>query len=362
MFETVEDLVIPAGKLGDEKDEFDNYLYSVNAVQGLSILDEMIGSSNGTKNQSFKLKYSPAIHDSVNVMVNEGSGFESWTRVQNFIDSGPSSKHYTLYINDRDEAVITFGDGIFGKIPNKYTHGIYANYRIGGGVSGNVGANKVVLMDSPISYIKETFNPGLPIEYGTDKESVESLKLNAPNAHRTIWGALTYQDFADVAILNFPEIKYAQSVVNSEDKFSIDLYILLNSTLNMTEEFKKEVSDLFSLESGGRELAGMNAVNVKDPVYEEISFIADLVVFDGYSKDTVESQVQEYLEDYFKVGNYPFNQELSLTSLSSEIMKGNVSSGIKSFKFTSPSNDILIPESGKIYKMKSIVFNTTGGV
>ena len=44
IFETEEDLVIPAGKLGNETDANGNYLYTVSAVQGTRVEGELVGS------------------------------------------------------------------------------------------------------------------------------------------------------------------------------------------------------------------------------------------------------------------------------------------------------------------------------
>ena len=359
-FETEKDLVIPAGKLGDEKGSDGKYLYSVTAVQGVSVTDELLGSSNGTKGQKFTLKYNPVIFDSVKIYINEGFGFEPWTRVDSFVDSSPISRHFKVSMNDRDEATITFGDGVFGKIPRIYTNGIFTDYRIGGGINGNVGANKVTVLDSNIAQVKETFNPESPFIMGIDKESIESMKVNAPTSHRVIWGALTEQDFAEVAKINFPEIKFAQSIQNAEDIFSIDLYLLMQDGKPVKEEVKAEIEGLFDKEKGGRELAGLNVVTVKDATYKDLSFIASMIIKDSYSKSTIEKNIEDFLKYYFATGNYDFGVELSLTELANQIM--NSERGIKSFKFTSPEGDIIVPKNGEILRFNSCVFDSSGGV
>lgn len=118
-FETVEELTIPVGKLGSETHVEDGktvYDYSVKIIQGQSISNELVGSSNGSiKNQTFKLGYTPVILDSIVLLVNEGDGFTKWNRVDTFVDSSPLSRDYMVSINDNDEAVITFGDGVFAR-------------------------------------------------------------------------------------------------------------------------------------------------------------------------------------------------------------------------------------------------------
>ena len=361
-FETLEDLIIPSGKLGDEQEDGE-YLYTVDAIQGISIFNELLGSSTGAANQFFKLKYTPVLQDSVEVLVNSGIGFEKWTRVPSFIDSLPTSKHFTVNINDNDEATITFGNGNFGMIPPIYENGIFCNYRTGGGSQGNVGANKITVIESPLGLVDSTFNPYPPYERGEDKETVDSIKVNAPNAHRVVWGALTIEDFKDIVLLNIPEVKLADSVTKSGDKYSVVIYALPVSGELLTEDVKLKILNLFDKEGEGRNLAGMNTVEVKDAILTGIDFTGDLIVKDTFKVSDVENQIREYLVNYFKLGNYNFNADLSLTELSSNIMNpSNGIEGIKSFKFTLPSDSIMKPETGVIYKFNGITFNSTGGV
>lgn len=358
-FETEEDLTIPRGKLGDEQSESE-YLYSVTAVQGLSVYSELVGSSTGVADQSFTLKYSPVLTDSVKVYVNEGSGFEPWTRVSNFIDSKPDSKHFMVTLNEVDEASIVFGNGNFGKIPKVFQNGIFADYRTGGGEVGNVGAQKIIVVDSPIALVSSTFNPYLPFERGEDKESVSSIKVNAPYAHRTLWGAMTVQDFADLTKLQFRETVFSSAKSTGSN---ITIYVLLKDGALLDESLKKEILALYDENLGGRKLVGIGTVSVEGPTYEDLTFEATLVVNDGYSRKSVEDGIREYLTDYFSVGNYDFGKDLSLTDLSASIMNpSNGIQGIKSFKFTSPSQDILTPEVNEIYRFSSISFSSSGGV
>lgn len=363
LFETTEDLVIPAGKLGNEQTVPGTYDYTVDIVQGTSISGELLGSSNGTANQSFMLNYTPVIVDSINVIINEGSGFESWTKVDNFVDSDSTSKHYTVSINDNDEATITFGDGVFGKIPSPYTNGIYCDYRIGGGEQGNVGANKVIVLETNLALVSSTFNPDLPYENGQDKESLEEIKINAPIANRTLWGALTLEDFAGVVELNFPDVQYATSKRDPENADNIYIYVYLRDEQVLTQDIKDEILSIFDENDGGRKIVGADQIFIEYATFVPLTLTANLVVKDRYNQDTVENNITTYLENYFKKGNYPFDTELSLTELAANVMNPeNAIDGIKSFKFTSPETDVLTPEVGQIYTLNSISYTTTGGI
>lgn len=362
-FETEEDLIIPAGKLGNEKDSDGNYLYTVSIVQGSSVVGELLGTSNESANQKFILNYSPVVVDSVTVIINEGSGFEKWKRVDNFVDSLPDSRHYTVEISDNDEAVITFGDGVFGKIPTKYDNGMFCNYRVGGGEKGNVGANKITVLDSNIALVAETFNPDTAYENGHDKESLDEIKINAPLVNRTIWGALTADDFAGIVKVHFPDIVLSASKVDETNPDNIHIYVYLKDDKELTDEYISEVLELFDENKGGRKIVGADVISIEYANFTPIDLSCSLTVKADYKKSDVEDKIKQYLTYYFKKGNYSFNQELSLTELSANIMNPyNMIEGIKSFKFTSPSDDILTPASGEIFTLGTVTFTTTGGI
>lgn len=317
-FETVKDLVIPAGKLGNEKDDDGKYLYAVEALQGVSITNELLGSSTGLANQQFTLKYTPVILDSIHVYVDEGNGFIEWNRVDNFIDSSPTSKHYRVIISDNNEGTIIFGDGNFGKIPEIYTNGLYCSYRTGGGVAGNVGANKVTAVDSPLALVAETFNPDMPIEYGVDKESLASIKVNAPNSFRAKWGALTYDDFGDIVEINIPEVKES---VSTGEGFDVDIYVILKNPGSLTPELNGKILSLFAEDGEGRKIVSAGDITVNEQQGIELKLSGAIKVTSGYDKVTVINAVKNYVTAYFAPGNYSFNTPLILDSVSSSAMQ-----------------------------------------
>ena len=363
IFETEEDLTIPIGKLGNEKDSHGKYLYQVSAVQGVSVEGELVGSSNGTANQKFQLNYSPVIADSVEVIVNEGSGFAPWTRVDNFVDSDATSRDYTLSLNDNDIVTIQFGDGVFGKIPTSYTNGIFANYRVGGGSSGNVGANTVVVMDTNLALVDSTFNPEGVYERGVDKETVDELKVNAPRYSDTKWGALTLKDFADVVLLNFPDVVLANSERDSEDIDSIHIYLLTKDGATISDSLMSEITAFFDENEGGRKIVGANKIFIEPASLVPKDFTISLVVKDRYSRASVKGLIEELMQDYFALGNYDFGQYLSTTELAAYIMNpDNGINGIKSLYFVNPDTTVITPEASQIFTLGELTIDAAGGV
>ena len=360
-FETVEDLVIPAGALGDEKDADGNYLYTVKVVQGITISGELLGSSSGAPDQTFILSYTPVILDSVSVVVDEGAGFKKWNRVDKFVDSTSISRDYHAYINENDEAIITFGDGVFGKIPLEHNNGIFCTYRIGGGTKGNVGANKINLLDSNVALVARTFNPDTAEVEGQDKETLAEIKRNAPNAHRTKWGALTTKDFSDVIEMNFPEVDKVVSYVNNADARNIDIYVLLEKDAPLTDEVKNQIYSLFDENEGGRKIVGAGDINIHPAIKVPQNLNITLSVKDRYDFDSVKSNVEAFVRDYFAVGNRDFDTEFIPASLCADIMNPeNAINGVRYVTITSPSSNVIAAGRGEIHTLSSITFVNGG--
>jgi hypothetical protein len=355
-FEVIQDFTIPAGSLGDEKIG-EVYQHLADVVHGITVSGEVVGTSNGTEDQVFTLKYTPAIVGSISIFVNEGAGFEPWTRVDNFIDSTATDHHYKVRINDNDEAQVIFGNGISGKIPTPYTQGIMSEYRIGGGSLGNVGANKITILDSSVAYVEGTFNPDLSYEKGFDKETIGEMKINAPNSFRTKWVCLEDKDFADKVKELFPQVVFASAKKDAVNIDDINVYVLLKDNAVLTTELRNQIEAMYE----ERKLTGVGNVNLlHPPVFVPTNFVASLVVQDRFKQSIVEAGVTAFITDYFAVGNYDFNKELSLTDLES-LVKGSTA-GVKSFRFTTPSAMVITPAYNEILTLGTLTFNTSGGI
>jgi predicted phage baseplate assembly protein len=103
---------------------------------------------------------------------------------------------------------LRFGDGIYGRQPSAGVP-LQASYRIGNGSAGNVGADAITHVVTDVSGITAVRNP-LPAQGGTDPESLEEVRLYAPQAFRTQERAVTEADYAAVAGRH-PEVQKAMA-------------------------------------------------------------------------------------------------------------------------------------------------------
>ncbi len=184
----------------------DVLLNTIGATNAVTINDELLGASNGTPNQKFKLANTPVLLDRFDLQVDEGAGFKSWVMVHDFAASKRDDLHFTLAPSTGE---IAFGDGEHGRIPGRLTEPNHeendlpnvkaANYRWGGGAGGNAGPNKVTSLESSVPYVESVTNYRAAVG-GQDEETIDSAKLRAPETIRTRSRAVTSGDFEFLAM------------------------------------------------------------------------------------------------------------------------------------------------------------------
>ena len=335
-FETMEDFVIPKGALGDEKDESGNYLHTVRIQQGTSVLQDVIGTSTGAPLQSFKLNYTHVLVDSLELYVNEGRGQELWKRVDSFVEYDDTSRVYTTSVDEFDVCTIEFGNGLRGKIPSAYPNGIIANYRIGGGESSNVGAGIITELDSDILYVDSTFNLD-PIVLGHDKESLESIKENAPASFRTRDRIVILDDYTDLLRINFYDFLQLRTVRDEEDKKLAHIYYMMRPEYEMTPKLMEEIA-LFIAE---RSMVG-TTYDLNNYVEQPVDLECVMYIDQKYNKDEILANVEMYLESVtFEYGALKFGDTIVKSDLENEIKE--TFDGVLSFRINSPTDDIIIP-------------------
>ena len=183
----------------------DVLLNTIGATNSVTVTDELLGASNGTPTQKFKLANTPVLLDRFDLQVDEGEGFKSWQMVRDFAASKRTDLHFTLAPATGE---VTFGDGDHGKIPGRLTESTdpehdlpnikAANYRWGGGAGGNAGAGKVTSLESSVPFVESVTNLR-PAIGGQDQETVEQAKLRAPESIRSRSRAVTGEDFEFLA-------------------------------------------------------------------------------------------------------------------------------------------------------------------
>lgn len=355
-FTTEEDLVLPVGARGNEKDGNDEYIYQVSAKNGIPIENEILGTSSGSKNQTFLLAYSPVVKDSITIDVLESDlQWARWTEVKDFSDSNLFSRHYVVNILDNGVAQIRFGDGNTGKIPPVYVNGIRASYLSGGGTQGNITANVLTQMHTSNSLVAETFNPKPVFEEGEDLESLDSIKMNAPSYNRVKWGAFTLKDFEDIMPVLFEDVLFTKATKNASNIDDIDLYVMLKNNVALTEE---RIAYMISV-LDDRKIVGVNEIHIMPMIIHSIDLVCTLIVDESFVKDAVAREVRVKITDYFSVGKFSIGEDVSITDLESSVYEGVA--GVLSFRVTNPSDLIISVSDGEVVELNSVTINASGG-
>ena len=335
-FETMEDLVIPSGALGDEKDENGNYIYTVRIQQGSSVYQDIIGTSSGAPLQSFKLNYTNVLVDTLELYVNEGDGQKLWKRVDSFLESDETSRVYTISVDEFDICTIEFGNGLKGRIPSPYSNGISANYRVGGGEAGNVGINIITELDTGVAHVASTFNLESIVK-GHEKESLESIKENAPAQYRTRDRIITLDDYSDTLRINFYDFLRLKTVRDTVDKKLVHIYYMMRNGYELTADLTSKVTKFIS----ERSMIG-TTYDLNPHVPQPVNMNCVMYVDKDYDKDQLLNFVNSYLDGVtFFYGNLQFGDTIVKSDLENDIK--STFEGILSFRINTPTDDIITP-------------------
>jgi hypothetical protein len=262
-------------------------------TQGKNISEEIIGTSDGTPNQTFALLNTGVITGSdISVLV----GSVTYTQVPFIVDYDGSSPVFSTYTDGAGITYIVFGDDVSGKTPpNNST--IKASYRYSDtpGTAGNIAAESLTGIN--FSNV-EIINP-LGFSGGTDPESTDSVRVNAPLALRTINRAVSLKDYNSLAVqIDGVEKANAMSTAFT----SVVLFIAAAGGRTSTAAFKQAIKDYFV-----DKIPPNTTLTVNDftAVYPYVTVTVN--VLPQYNANTVGGNVAAALYNLFELDNVTFN-------------------------------------------------------
>jgi hypothetical protein len=198
---------------------FNNNLVIVNNVQ-LKEGDPLTYrlTVNSDKDQRFIIPNLGVDHTTINVVVQESSENTRRSQYQlatDIFDINPTSNVYFIQETSDLRTELVFGDGNLGYKP-KLGNIIIVDYIVNSGILGNgaeVFSNS--LPPNNIESITVTLNSSST--GGSDEETLDSIKFNAPRHYETQNRAVTFEDYKRIIKRDYP---YADSVIvfGGEDK------------------------------------------------------------------------------------------------------------------------------------------------
>jgi hypothetical protein len=174
------------------------------ATQGMSV-SEILGSGKAsTPNQKFSLKQVPLTFIQSPTPTGRLSTLEvtanavAWSEVPSLYHQASSARVFATLNQPGGNTDTLFGDGVEGATLPTGQNNIHANYRIGSGLSGNVGAGSITtLMDRPLG-VSGVNNPQAATG-GQDPQSVDDIRANAPLSVLTLGRAVSITDYQNYA-------------------------------------------------------------------------------------------------------------------------------------------------------------------
>jgi predicted phage baseplate assembly protein len=323
-FETIESAIIPR-----EQSSVD-----VGARQGVRKSEEFI--STGDRVQRFALSSARMAQGSVSVRV----GGNAWEEARFFIDSGPDSRHFQVETDGLDVPSIIFGDGIHGAVPPAGEI-ITAEYLETLGSHGNIGRELVTEIVSPVyssgTRIDLTVTNPTASTGGSDCETLEHAKLQAPAELRSLWKAVTKADYQALAE-GFPGVAKAQ-VLDANDCANIRYY-----QVNMavapdggglpSPVLKSELAEFIE----SHKVITIE-VNIFDPSYRPVPIDAEVYVYPTEQPEDVRTRMESALREFFSFEKTTFGQTVHFSDVVA-LLDGV--RGVSYVKLYSPASDVEI--------------------
>jgi predicted phage baseplate assembly protein len=260
---------------------------TVRAVHGEGVRDEVLGVSDGTPGQRFRVAERPVADtgEDVVVVTGEGDGDE-WARVEHFAESGKEDRHFTL---DAVTGEVEFGPAVrdaaggvtqYGAVPPRGAYVRVREYRTGGGQRGNVARDTIRSMRSTLPYVQSVSNRA-PAAGGADGEDVQNAKLRGPMLLRTRQRAVTAEDFEHLAAAASRGVARVRCVPTDPDEPSVVRVLLVPDVgddprlafdaLRPDDELLETVTSYLD----SRRLLGTRLV-VEPPFYQGVTVVARL--------------------------------------------------------------------------------------
>jgi len=198
---------------------------NLNIYEGVYISDAFV-VDNSVDSQRFVMTNDNIDTDSMVVLVSENNGQTNtyFNVAENLYGLTSNSAIYFLQATEDTRYEVVFGDGIFGRKPLNNAL-IYTTYRRCSGSFADGSTNftlddNIGTINGLGSFLSPTITVLAPSSGGANAETLDSIRYNAPRHYQTQDRAITTQDFKNLVLNNFTEVKTVnvfggESITNS---------------------------------------------------------------------------------------------------------------------------------------------------
>ncbi|MCS7477629.1 putative baseplate assembly protein [Umezawaea endophytica] len=281
------------------------------------VRNETIGVSEGVPGQRFPLSRVPVVVDEGALVVEVAAtgGWEEWTEVSSFAESGPADRHVVL---DRVGGEVAFGPAIrlpdggilnHGAVPAKAAAIRVPEYRTGGGPRGNVARGLLLVQRDPIPFVSGVVNRK-PATGGVAGESVRDAAVRGPLSLRSRDRAVTAEDYESLTREAAPEVARVRCVPVGPGSEAVRVLVVPAVAEHDVLEFASlrldpAVRTRIEKHLDERRCVGAR-VSVEPPFYQGVTVVAQVRAGTGTPVDLVRARASRALYDYFNpIGGGP---------------------------------------------------------
>lgn len=237
-----------------------------------------------------------------------------WTPKRDLLNSEPSDTCFVTESEADGTTYIRFGDGQYGARPEPNSS-FEAYYRIGNGVSGNIGADSIAHILNDDTRIIGVNNP-LPAQGGREPETIDSVRLNVPGVFQKQERAVTPQDAKMLAEM-MPNVRRANAQLRwTGSWYTLFVAVELLDDTPANEKRLRQAMERFRM-------AGSDMVIVQ-PVYVPLEITMNVTIQAGYIRASVHEALLEVFSNrlwpdgqrgLFAPENITFGQSVYLNTL-----------------------------------------------
>lgn len=261
------------------------------------------------------------------------SSVELYTLATDYLTVSNTDKVYFLQESLNNNYQVYFGDGVLG---NKLSDGniVRLSYVVTQG-SASAGANNFVLMDNISGYSTYTLNPVTQATQGGEKESIASVKFQAPKSYAAQGRAITKEDYITAIQQNKLGIAFDAVNVWGGEENDVPVYgqvfisLKPKGAYNLTATQKQRI-----VEEVIKPISVLTVTpTIVDPDYTYLQFVIDVVYNPNKTTQTasqieagVKAAIQNFATSTLNTFNSSFNAyELlnAIQSYSSSITSSN---------------------------------------
>jgi predicted phage baseplate assembly protein len=292
------------------------------ATHASLVVEEALGISSGEAGQTFRLQHAPVLapRQGEEIQVEERRGSEiayiPWTRVTDFSNSDPFDRHYSL---DESSGEICFGPDVrqpdgsihqYGRVPEAGRRIRCSQYRYGGGVNGNVPAERIQVMRSAVPYIDRVSNFNRA-EGGRDLENLDEVKLRSRRELRAQQRAVTAEDYENLARASTREVARVKCTGASRAGMggrgiqpgAIDLLVVPAAFDAVRQGELSALCLPAALQTNIRAYLDQyrllaTILNIREPSYIGVRARVEIVINEYSQPEVVRSRVNERLQKY----------------------------------------------------------------